>query len=89
MSGVNIISLGPKFAVSPLELPILDLASDVEFIIKNPEDQQRKVRGDTLYTITKFSKQNRKLNRIDKYLQTAESTSHSHKFYNLKKRSAE
>lgn len=73
---LTILSLGPKFAVAPKELPILDLASDVELIIKNqvPDDEKRRVRGEVLYSITKFSKQNRKLNRIEKYLQKAAHT---------------
>lgn len=63
---LTVLSLGPKFAITPRELPILDLASDVELIIKRlvPENEQRKARGE----------QNRKLNRIDKFLQRAAAT---------------
>lgn len=73
---LTILSLGPKFAITPKELPILDLASDIEHIIKTqvPESERRKVRGDALYTITKFSKENRKLKRIDRFLQKAATT---------------
>lgn len=70
---MTVLSLAQKFAINPLELPIIDLASDVELIIKSnvPKEHQRATRGEALYTLTKFSRQNRKLNRIDKFLQKA------------------
>lgn len=57
----------------PTEEPLLDLASDVELVIKRelPMDTQRKARGEAQYLLTKFSKQNTKLIRIDRYLQKA------------------
>lgn len=68
-----ILSLGPKFATVPVDTPILDLASDVEAIIaqKLPRDNREQPRGEALYTITKFSRQQKHLNRIHKYLQRA------------------
>ncbi len=70
---MTILSLGPKFAVTPQKTPILDLASEVEAIIAQelPRETQRQARGDTLYTITRHSKQHQKLNRVEKYLQKA------------------
>lgn len=68
-----VLSLGPKFSISPEEDPIIDLASDIELAIKRevPQDAQRAARGEALYSLAKFSKQNKSLTRIDKFLQKA------------------
>lgn len=73
---LTILSLGPKFAIQPTEAPVLEVATDVELIIskKIPEEKKRQARGDALYTLTKFSKQNQKLLKIDKFLQKAAKT---------------
>lgn len=70
---MTVLSLGPKFATNPTNEPILDLATDVEAVISHqiPKPYQREARGDVLYTMTKFSKERRKLNRIDKFLNKA------------------
>lgn len=70
---LTILSLGPKFALAPKEPPLLDIATEVEAIIKSdvPEELKKQARGETLYTITRFSKQTKKFNRIDRYLQKA------------------
>lgn len=76
----TVLGLGPKFAITPKIPPIIDLASDVEFAIKTciPKDEdKKKARGEALYSLTKFSRQNKKLNRIDKFLQTASSHARS------------
>lgn len=66
-----VLSLGPKFAMVPNDKPIIDLASDVELAIKReiPVDSQQEARGDAQVSLAKFSKQNRKLNKIDRFLQ--------------------
>ncbi|XP_037048105.1 uncharacterized protein LOC119082641 [Bradysia coprophila] len=68
-----VLSLGQKFSITPEEDPIIDLASDIELAIKRevPLNAQRAARGDALYSLAKFSKQNKRLNRIDKFLQKA------------------
>lgn len=73
---MTVLSLGPKFAITPETTPILDVASEVEAIIAQelPEEVHRQVRGETVYTITKFAKQHQELNRIEKYLQKASKT---------------
>lgn len=70
---LTLLSLGPKFSTMPGKDPIIDLVSDVELAIKRevPIENQRTARGEASYSITKFSRQNRKLNRIDRYLQKA------------------
>lgn len=67
---LTLLSLGPKFSIMPGKEPILDLASDVELAIKRevPFENQKKVRSEASYSLTKFFRQNRKLNRIDRYL---------------------
>lgn len=70
---MNVLSLGPKFAIRPEVPPIIDLASDVEYTIlkKIPESKQREARGETLYTLSQFARQNHKLSRIEQHLQRA------------------
>lgn len=65
------LSLGPKFAVTPETLPIIDLATDVEHTIARhiQKENQREARGNAFYALTKHSRKNTKLNRIDKFLQ--------------------
>lgn len=70
---MNFLSLGPKFSIRPEVPPIIDLATDVEFTIskKIPKYKQREIRVETLYTMSRFARQNHSLNRIEKYLQRA------------------
>lgn len=70
---ITVLSLGPKFSIEPHTDPTVDLASDVELAIKRevPMEAQRAARGEAIYTIAKFSKQTKKLTRIDKFLQRA------------------
>lgn len=70
---MTVLSLGPKFSITPNEDPIVDLASDIELAIKRelPPTTQRTARGEALYSLAKYSKQTKKLNRIDKFLQKA------------------
>lgn len=73
---MTILSLGPKFAITPKETPILELATDVEAIIAQqlPKDERREARGEALDMLTKFSKQNKHLSHIDRYLRKAAGT---------------
>lgn len=70
---LTVLSLGPKFSIEPTTDPIVDLASDVELAIQRevPISAQRTARGEAVYSIAKFSKQKKKLLRIDKFLQRA------------------
>ncbi|XP_037032177.1 uncharacterized protein LOC119071404 [Bradysia coprophila] len=69
----TVLSLGPKFSIEPNTDPIIDLASDVELAIQRevPIESQRTARGEAVYSIAKFSKQVKKLTRIDRFLQRA------------------
>lgn len=70
---LTVLSLGPKFSIEPATDPIVDLASVVELAIQRevPISAQRTARGEAVYSIAKFSKQKKKLLRIDKFLQRA------------------
>lgn len=48
---MTILSMGPKFATTPAETPILEFASEVEAIISQelPEQSQRQARGETMF----------------------------------------
>lgn len=76
-----LLSLGPKFSTVPEQLPIMDLATDVEFIISRYADEEikRPLRGSTFYSLTKWSKTQLHFNRIERFLQKA--TENTRRFF--------
>ncbi|KAJ6646371.1 hypothetical protein Bhyg_01582 [Pseudolycoriella hygida] len=70
-----ILSLGPKFAILPERLPIPDIIRDLEYIVTRYSHPSivNAVRGQLSYTLTKFSKQQPKLNRIQRFIKRASS----------------
>lgn len=66
-----LLSMGPKFALPPTDFPTFDVITDVEHIargISNDEKIQKRFRGEMGYSITKYVKSNRRVNRIHKFL---------------------
>lgn len=72
---LTIFGLGPKFALAPTVLPVLDLLTDIESITnthaRHDEHLMRVTRGHMLYELTKQSQLPIRMNRIDKFLQKA------------------
>lgn len=68
-----LLSLGPKFAVRPSEIPINDLITDVECINSRITDAnvKRIARGQTAYLLAKNSHGQAKHDRITRFLDSA------------------
>lgn len=71
-----LLSLGPKFAMKPDELPIPDLVCDLEFLISKfaHPNIANAIRSQLVYALTKHSTMNQPLNRIQRFLQKAAKT---------------
>lgn len=65
-----ILSLGPKFSIQPDKFPVLDIITDLEYIISRFAEGpiKKAIRGQLAYTVTRHTKSTPKLNRIDRFL---------------------
>lgn len=70
---LTLLSLGPKFAVCPQNPSIRDLITDIECIVTRftKEPVTRITRGQLGYTLKKSFEQQKKENRITRFLRTA------------------
>lgn len=68
-----LLSLGPKFAIGPDVFPILDVATDIEYIVSRYATGhiQKGARGALIFELAKFAEKTNHNNRIQRFLKKA------------------